>query len=250
MTRPPVRFTQLKRIAQSPLHYRHGLTATYDSGAMRLGRLTDILTLGGELPPVWAADRRGKAWDAFAAQHDKREIVTQAELDEAQRMADAVHANRHARAWLEHPDRVVKRRIYWDDIGRPCSGEPDLFVPGEAVVDLKTTRSADPARFARDAIWRAYHAQLAWYRRGLEFGGYGPTPRALIIAVESAAPYPVTVLELTPRALEQGERLCRVWLERLLACEAADEWPGYAQDVVSLDVPGDTLDDLTYGEDT
>jgi hypothetical protein len=44
-----------------------------------------------------------------------------------------------------------------------------------------------------------------------------------------------------------GERLCRVWLEKLLACEAADRWPGYCQSFEEWDIETDV--ELTFGEE-
>ena len=68
-----------------------------------------------------------------------------------------------------------------------------------------------------------------------------------LLAVESTAPYVVTVFRVTERALEQGRRTYRLWFERLMACEEADEWPGYVQSVVPLDVP--ESDEVTFGEE-
>lgn len=232
----PVRFSHLKHIARSPAHYRHALTASYDSAAFRIGRLVDCAVLGGPQPVVFEGTRRGKAWEAFRAEHDERDIYTASEVAAAAPVSEAVLSNRRAMEVLEAG--IPKRRIAWDWIGRNCSGEPD--VGGlDVLVDLKTCRTADPARFAREAIWYGYHAQLAWYRNGLELAGK-PRPREVyIVAAEKAPPYPVTVFRLTEDALDAGLRLCRGWLERLLVCEDADVWPTYSECDVPLDVERD-----------
>jgi hypothetical protein len=206
--------------------------------------MVDTAVLGGPSMVVYDGTRRGKAWDEFKAAHDGAEIVTATEAAVAAPVIEAVMRHEHAMHLLG--SGTVKRRINWSWLGRECSGEPD--VAGQYLVDLKTTRCAEPGRFTRDAIWRGYHAQLAWYRNGMLLSGLEPPTELFIVAVETSAPYPVTVLRLTERAIEQGERLCRVWMERLLACEATNEWPGYVQSSVDLDVPDDDLE-LTFGDD-
>jgi hypothetical protein len=76
----------------------------------------------------------------------------------------------------------------------------------------------------------------AWYRRALIECGFGTPASYWIVAVESAPPYPVTVFRLTDNAIEQGERACRAWLERLLVCESADCWPTYTEAAVPFDI--------------
>jgi hypothetical protein len=243
----PVRFSDLKLMAQSPAHYRYRVDTGWsgDSPAMRLGRLVDVAVLGGPEVIVYDGTRRGKAWDAFKLDHAGSEIVTASEAEAAEPIIRSVKNHEHALRLLS--DGAVKQRIFWNYLGRSCSGEPDVAGPGGCLVDLKTTRCAEPGRFTRDAIWRGYHAQLAWYRQGMILSGLEPPEKLFIVAVETSAPYPVTVLRLTERAIEQGERLYRVWMERLLACEAVNEWPGYVQSAVDLDVPDDA--ELTFGDD-
>lgn len=239
----PVRFSNLKRIAQSPAHYLAGLSASYDSASMRLGRMVDVAILGGEGPVIWEGTRRGKAWDEFKAEFSDSEIVTASEYAAASPIIAAIRSHEHAMYLLK--SGIAKKRIYWDWLGRACSGEPD--VAGEFLVDLKTTRCAEPGRFTKQAQWLSYPAQLAWYRQGLLLSGAKPPTQVFIVAVETSPPFPVTVFSLTERAIEQGERLCRVWMERLLSCEATNEWPGYVQCAVDLDVPDDV--ELTFGDD-
>lgn len=246
--RRPVRFSVLRSIARSPAHYRHALTASYDSKALRRGRLVDLLTFGGD-PCVYDGTRRGKAWEAFATEHEDEDIFTASELEEATPIADSLHRPEHTEALALLVSGKIKERFKWKWLGRECSGEPDVapLETGAPLVDLKTCRSAAPERFTGDALRYAYHAQLAWYRNGLRCAGR-PEPReCYIVACESTAPYPVTVFRLTPRALDMGERLCRLWMETLLSCEATNDWPGYVQSAVDLDVAEET--ELTYGDE-
>lgn len=242
-TREPVRFSYLKNMAKSPAHYKAALNVPFDSASMRLGRMVDVGVLGGSEPIIWDGSRRGKAWEEFRDGHPGAEIVTASEYEAAQPIIQSVRNHEHAMYLLT--SGAVKKRIYWEWLGRACTGEPD--VAGKYLVDLKTTRCSEPGRFSRQAIWFSYHAQLANYRLGLILSGAEPPTQLFIVAVETTPPYPVTVLTLTERAIEQGERLCRVWMERLLACEASDEWPGYVQTAVDLDIPDDL--ELTFGDE-
>jgi hypothetical protein len=245
----PVRFSRLKNMSRSPAHYLHSLTAEYDSKAMRLGRLTHHLVFGTSGYVVFPGGaRRGKTWDAFAADHSGLDIYTMDEYTVAQQMAQAVLADDNARNLLLRCD-VREKTHTWTIMGRQCQGTPDAHGPG-VLLDLKTTRCAEPEWFKREALRSRYIEQLAWYGDAIEqVEGWRPH-ESYIIAVENTAPYAVTVLKLTDRALEQGRKLNRLWFERLLSCEAANEWPGYVQSVVDLDVPDpDEEFSLTFGDE-
>lgn len=246
----PVRFSNLKRIAQSPAHYLHGLTASYDSKAMRLGRLVHHLAFGTGGWTVYEGSRRGKAWETFEAARPGLEIYTADEASIATSMHASLMRDVHSRSLLVlNGSARIERTIEWTALGRACRGTPDKYDLSH-VVDLKTTRCANPDWFVREATRMHYEAQLAWYSDAIEAAhGFRPAG-AYIIAVESVAPYPVTVLRLTDRALEQGRKLARLWLERLLSCEAANEWPGYVQSVVDFDVPDPDEDPgLVFGDE-
>ncbi len=234
-----MRISDLKRIGQSPAHYK---AATETAGShIDRGSAVHSVLLGGQHVTYYdrttddgkAAPRRGQHWEAFKAAHPDSLILTRAEVEQVDGMVQAVRACPEAMRVL---DGVKEQTMRWDIQGRACRGTPDVRCD-QYITELKTTRSSDPRRFMWDALKLGYHAQLAWYLDGALKARVGTPDVAYVVAVESAAPYVVTVFRATERALEMGRRTYRSWFERLLNCEATDEWPGYVQTVVELDVP-------------
>lgn len=236
----PVRFTHLKAMARSPLHYLHAVQqGRPDSAALRRGRIVHWQTLGG-MPDdedgrvvIYDGERKGNAWKEFAAANDGAEIVTRKEWSAAEPIAAAVEGNRLARmllkgALLEHP-------IQWAIGSRRCSSRLDALGP-EYVVDLKTTTDASVIGFTRQAWRMGYHAQLAWYMDAARSTGR-EVKDAYLIAVEVNAPYAVTVVRLTHALIEEGRRMCRSWWETLRTCEDSNDWPAYSESMVQWDVP-------------
>jgi hypothetical protein len=230
----PVHFSNLKQLAKSAAHYRHAITAGVDeTRAMRIGSCTHAFVLGGRYH-LYEGERRGKAWAQFKAEHDDgATIVTSSEHAEASAIADAVLANPDAARLLSGPYETEKS-LQWSWLGRECEGRVDLIGPN-FIADLKVTSSAELRKFEAHAIRMGWHAQLPWYQRG---AGRDPvTSESYLIAVESSAPHCVVVRQLTERAADAGDRMCRLWMEQLLGCEAVNQWPGYAQSIVPLDLP-------------
>ena len=249
---PRLHFSQLKHMAQSPAHYRYAVDhSPPQSAAFRLGSAVDALLIGeGERVLCCSARKGTKDHVKFieSVRVDEPIILTPAEFDKACSMADAVGAHRQAMDLLKGERQ---RTVEWSWLGRECEGTPDVFTL-EHLVDLKTGRSSHPEKFQSAARWYGYHAQIAWYRRALIECGFGTPASYWIVAVESAPPFPVTVFRLTDNALEQGERACRAWLERLLVCESSDCWPAYTDAVVPFDVPDDESESFSLkidGED-
>jgi hypothetical protein len=229
----PVHFSTLKKMALSPLHYRYACDhAIEETRAMRVGSVVHALVLGGSFH-LYEGERRGKAWIEFREAHvDGATIVTSSEHEDALAIAESVLANPVAWEVLSVPHQC-ELSLEWEWLGRSCAGRLDMVAP-DYLAELKVSASTEPDRFCAQANRMHYPAQLAWYLRAL---GRPLTSRAVIIAVEDKPPYPVTVREVTQRALENGEKQCRLWMERLLVCEAANQWPGYAQTASPLDVP-------------
>jgi hypothetical protein len=237
MSLEPVHVSTLKLMSQSPAHYRYALdNPRKPTAAMKLGALTDRFLFSDSKPVVYpGAVRRGKEFDAFEAAHPGEEIYLASEIEAAEDLARAVERHPVAMGLL---DGTRQRQLTWQFVGRDCSSTPDVFT-GSRVVELKTAVSANPNRFVRDAMRMGYHAQLAFYSAALKSLGLAIPTEHFIVCVESSPPYPVVIYEVSERAIDYGLRLCRMWMETLLRCEAEDHWPGYSIATVLFDVPDD-----------
>lgn len=244
-TFPPrvLHFTELKEMRKSAAHFRAAFEVEREEDvSLRIGLLTHTLILGGDHFVVYEGERRGNAWKNFAAEHAGTLIVTEKEFARANKIALAVKTNPMARPLL---DGLHEQELTWDAFGRKCAGRIDV-IGADFVVDVKTTRYAEPGFFCREALRRAYHCQLSWYRTGARANGHAARD-AYVLGVETTAPFAVTVLRVTERALEEGAKLLRLWIERLATCEASNVWPSYAQEPVELDLVEDA--GLLFDED-
>lgn len=214
---PPLHFSQMKNIAQSPAHYLYFRDNPQpQTKAMRIGSALDMVARSDDFDPAAVA----------------KMVKTEAEARVVCAMAKSLM--KHRDAWSLLRSGITQQTIKWKMSGRECEGTPDSFTPTR-VVDLKTTRCGRPERFIRDATWRAYHAQVHWYATGLRGCGLADPKEYLLVTVENVAPWLVTVFELQDGAIEAGERTWRGWFEQVRVCEESAEWPGYAIGRVPFD---------------
>jgi hypothetical protein len=229
--REPLRFSRLRLMGKSAAHFRHGYQPT--TKPMLVGSAVHAGLLGGPAVAVWDGVRRGKEYDKFCADQLAGTLVLNAaEARESTGMQAAIGANRDAMRLL---DGVREKTILFDLDGRPCRGPPDV-VGADFITELKTGETSDPRKFAYKVRDFCYHGQLAWYDHAVRMERGGEKLDHFVVAVEAKPPYVVTVFRLLPPSIEQGRKLIRLWLEQLKNCEASNEWPGYCQSIVDLDV--------------
>jgi len=240
----PVRFSNLKSMGRSPVHYLHRISTRFEpSKPMRIGTLVHHAVLGAAYDDeeneivTYDGERRGNAWKDFKAAHEGAEIFTTTEHEGAAPIARALMADEGAMNLLRG-DR--ERHIAWKIGDRACSSRLDVLgkhKDGAAFVcDLKTSTTASPGDFMRQAFRMGYHAQLSFYMDAAHAIGVD-VGEAYLVVVETVEPYPVTTFRLTKRLLDEGRRTYRAWLERLLVCESSKDWPPYAISCVDFDVP-------------
>ncbi len=233
---PGIRWSLLRNMATSPLHYRHALeNGRPDTSAMLLGRATHCAVLEPERFPidfvVFDGARRGEPWQKFLDANPNRDILTRPEYDKCLAIKRSV---------LKHPEakRLLrtgwKEHIYrWRDepSGLMCKLRADL-VKRQSVWDLKTTRSINEHDFQRTVATYLYHGQAAYYLAGTKRREFG------FIAVESEEPHDVAVYELDAEALGVGEDIVHDLLGRVAACSKAKRWPGRFPAMTPLSLPG------------
>lgn len=241
----PVRFHHLKAMAECGAHaYQSFQDERDETLSMRLGSGVHAMMFGKQVV-VWdqpaangkggKAPRNGKVWDAFRSANPFATILSRKEHDKASRVVASLKSHPQAAELLFAPGVVHESTILWEQNGRARRSTPDARGLSH-LVELKTTRCAEPNRFRREGVWRAYHAQVADQAAAIE-ASTGCRPYACyIVAVETTAPYVVEVFPLTQRALDHGARLCEQWLTRLLDCERSGRWPGYSESATEFDV--------------
>lgn len=247
-----VRFTHLKAVGRSPAHGLLALRGEQDeqTRAMAFGTKVHVRLLGGEVPTpplVYPGPaRRGKEWEKWRdAQEPGARIVTKTEAEAEEKenaKVDTIALQIERKPFaleLLTKDVVQEQTIFYDWMGRRCRATPDAR--GKHLAELKTTVDASPQRFMWDAKRRFYPAQVAKYVQACDLAGKGKPEDAWIVAAETAAPFPVTVIRVPAPVLDIGLRQVRLWFERLLACEQTNTWPDYCQTQVDFEMSDDDV---------
>lgn len=251
-----VNWSSLKYLRDgSPLHYRHALAnPRKDTPGLMLGRALHKLVLE---PDTFAQDfavfdgdgtRASAAYKAFAAANEGRSVLKADELADTRNAAAALRAYPPAVEYLTAPDAIAERPIFWTDkrTGMLCKAKPDLVVPSlRAVVDVKSTATADPHRFGLVAGRMGYPLQMEHYAAGVE-AVYGFEPeRIVFLVVETDPPHDCAVLAMDLLHRRQARKDLDALLERLAECRRTDTWPGRYPSASYIQLPDYLLDDMT-----
>lgn len=242
---PGVHFSTLKALDLSPRHYRRAVDhGRADTDALRLGRITHAMILTPDAPAgvaIWDGPvRRGKAWEAFAVEHARMDIVRREDLAAAESMRAAVMRHPLAARLLAHGEPEVT--IQWEsDDGIACRARADWMTPSGGIVELKTTRFPSPRAFMGECARRAYHAQVAFYEDGRDRSrGWAPgvAPCTYLIAVENVEPFDVCVYRVGGDSVEVGRRKIDEWMATLAECQRSGQWPGAGGELaIDLELP-------------
>tara|TARA_S200002703_G_C3769514_1_gene236950 strand:- start:334 stop:1230 length:897 start_codon:yes stop_codon:yes gene_type:complete len=220
-----VNWSSLKPYLKSPFHA--ALVSNKAEPYQDFGRQVHCLFLEGRVEydnrfaTYQGKVRRGKEFESFKALHPNKVIQTATEREEVQLLNDQLTVHPLSAAipltcicevvfvWIN--DLGIKCKAMMDAVQRNHEG----VVP--VVYDLKTTTSADESGFAREAAKYWYHAQMAWYREGIEktFGKLGPATSLKIIAAEKGTGA-IARYTFTDAALFAGLQAAATALNRFL----------------------------------
>lgn len=243
-----------KLILSSPALYRWRIDNPITRDYYDVGHAvhSGVLGIGQPIRYIQGKTAKGEQSDGWATKHaqeqrDEARAAGEIPLLASQRadvegMTNAVLRHPTA-AWLLDPSRgAPERSLFWDDprTGCPLRGRLD-WLPNSGdpfvIVDVKTTKSANPAEFSRSAVNFGYHQQDAWYRDAIIALGLHDDPSFVFINVEKEPPYLVSVVELEPEAVELGRARNRRAIDIYLECTENDTWPGYPAEITTISLP-------------
>lgn len=226
----------LDRIARSPAHFRYGKTEETDT--LRLGTAVHAAVL----EPILFAQTYACAEGRRNKKAEKIEL-TPMEWDICSGIADAISDHPTCRELLSWGE--AEESIFWHDAETLllCRARPDWTRYGDGIrsstrlIDLKTTKDASPSGFARAVETYRYHVQAAFYLDGWRAANGGSwCDEFVFIAVEKTAPFAIGLYRLPDWQIEEGRQLYRRDLAVYEDCLNRDEWPGYSEDIITLEM--------------
>lgn len=132
-----------------------------------------------------------------------------------------------------------ERTLVWRDRGVLCRARCDWLRDDFTIIeDLKSTgTSADPHEWSRTRLWNdGLDVQAGMYRRGVK-AITGVTPDWRFVVVENKPPYALSVISLSPEALELADRKVAKALDLWKGCLDSGDWPGYPPQVCYAELP-------------
>ena len=251
---PAISKSRLDSIARSPLHYwaKHldpNRWPVEPTPAMVIGSAVHTFVLEHD---EWDANyavtpaginRRtnaGKAeWDVFTTAAGTRTVISREDADLVGKISEGVFNHPAANGLLSLPGKA-ESSLFWTDAetGLECKCRPDyLLDDGSTIVDLKTTENASPADFMQSIAKFRYHCQVAWYLHGVEQATGKRPEQFVFLCVEKKPPFACAVYVAAPEMVQIGWDTARANLNRLAECMAANEWPGYSDQVELINLP-------------
>lgn len=233
---PPAKFDYARKHGRLP------------SKSQKLGTLAHALTFGQPTEDVEVLDF--EAWNAAGCKAAKAEAigagrtpVLRKEWDEAAAIAAAVWGNKTAAGLLDGADYEVSG--FWADteFGIWQRFRMDAYQAGAfgypLIGDLKSTADASPEKFAKSMADFGYVRQHVHYRQGLSalLGCDEDDVDFVIIAVESDEPYLTATYRPDEEDIDRARHQLRAARERFRDCSKSGIWPGYSEEIETLELP-------------
>lgn len=248
-----VNHSRLKRFAESPWHYQNVPKPKKPSADFIFGTQFHALLL----EPAYFAQHYVEApvmnknngdWKKLVAatEANKQELIDMDNLQRLRNMREAVMADQYAAPLFVAG--LAEQTIQFNDeaTGLPCKARIDWLPDGfpNVLVDLKTTRNANPKYLCKSSWEYGYHTQAAFYSMAWETET-GVNPDFLFVFCEKPddpedTPLPPQIYELDRELLKAGQQQIRQWLDLVKQCLdefGANPWPHYTTGLSKLTAP-------------
>lgn len=127
--------------------------------------------------------------------------------------------------------------FFWDAEGIPCKARADLISRDGRMADLKTSASASPSFFQRQAWNNGHFLRAPFYQDGWMMAGGKPVKDYWFVVVGKDAPHLITPIRLDDRALAWGRLMARRAIDLFRRCRDEGRWPGYTDGPMTIGLP-------------
>lgn len=217
-----------------------------ESDAFRIGSAVHCMVLEPHLfseryfvcPKIDKRTTKGRA-DLLACQlaAEGRELL--AEDEHAEIVATAQAFGKHADLIdMLSSEKIIEQPIYFELFGEQFKAKPDCVILSRStIIDIKTTASVKPRKFAWSAMDYGYHRQAAIYMHACELKYQKPF-RFFFACVEKKYPYEVSVSELDGEDVAAGWDQVEKLVEEYQRRKEKNYWlPKHSSGIVPLRLP-------------
>jgi hypothetical protein len=240
----PLSFSSLSNFAISPLHYIKYITQPKTtSPQMQLGSLVHTLILEPKEASKYIvspkfdlrkkADKEAK--EEFELANKGLEVIDPDVWQQAKDMQESVYSYKKAKSVLDNIKETEKQFII-NIMTMPMRGFIDgigYMLENPYIVELKTSKTADPNEVPKDFFNKKYYIQAAVYTLALRELGIierDEYPPFMYIVVESAYPYITTVFQADRAYVDYGiQELTRLLGEFKMWMDAGYPVSGYSK---------------------
>lgn len=228
----PIGSTGLKRILQSPAHFRYppkrNSTRNMEIGTAIHCQILEPERFKTDYRIVECDARTSALYKAACKDFDKERVLTSAEYENVLGMQKGVKRNRSCQELVEAEGRYELSLFTKDPVsGLHVKVRYDKLTNAGMPIDLKKTQKADKETFRRTIHNYGYHISAAFYMDCWEWQ-FGETLDVMRwLAVEEQSPHAAMRYMPDADALMIGRAMYREALEIYDRCLQNDEWPIY-----------------------
>lgn len=240
---PEVSASDIKAINANPhaWHTTRGRERT-PTPAMILGSATHAFILGDDDDVVALDVENFRTVDARKARDEALDAgkypLTNEQHDQARAMADAAKRNPDVAPLIANGKSEVSFFTEHERTEQPMRGRVDwVDEAAHRIVDFKTTDSADPEVFSRQAGRMGYHVSAAHY--GDSWGRHAGTGswEVLFVLIERDYPHTTSVVRLGRGSLDLGRAAIERGIKTFRKFTMTDRWDTPWPGITTIDLP-------------
>ena len=244
-------YSGAKELLKSPAHYQAYLAADREeTKALRMGSLTHAMVLEADtVSHKYAAapecDRRTKEgkqlYDIFMTANAGKKVIPSDEWTVCDEVSGSMRRRMKAMRFEITATEVM---LTTDYCGAQLKSALDAIVTDdngdEWIVDLKTSEDASAKGFMQSVRSFRYNLQAHFYRMVYQAATRKTVKGFVFIVAEKSPPYLSAAYVLGPELMTYAALDFEQAVATYKSCVALDIWPGYPDEIQTLDIPSKT----------